>query len=393
MLHTSYIQLDQKALSDNISFLKSLVPSGTRFSMVAKANAYGHGIEELLPMVEECGVDHFSVFSVAEAIRVQNATRSHSELMIMGFVDDDYLEWAIEQGVSFFVFTLERLRATIAQAQKMNKPARIHLELETGMHRTGFCEDQLDEVVGMVKANPDYIILEGLCTHFAGAEDLASRQRIEGQIDTFNRLCSELGQQGLNPLYRHTACSGALFNYPEAMMDMVRIGIATYGFWPNQETRQLYLDKHNLPEDPLKRILTWKSKILSVNRVPANEYVSYGKSYYTTRPSKIATVPVGYGYGFSRTLSNNGRVLVGGYRAPVVGFVNMNMIVIDVTEIPDVAVHDEVVLIGTQGEHTMTVSSFSDMNNSMNYELLTRLPDHIPKFPVGVAQPAVNGRP
>lgn len=393
MLHTSYIELDQQALRQNISFLKSLVPADTRFSMVAKANAYGHGIEEILPMVEECGIDHFSVFSVAEAIRVQNATRSRSELMIMGFVDDDYLEWAIEQEVSFFVFTLERLRATIAQAQKMNKPARIHLELETGMHRTGFCEDQLDEVVRMVKANPDYITLEGLCTHFAGAEDLASRQRIEEQIDTFNRLCGELDQQGLEPRYRHTACSGALFNYPEAIMDMVRIGIATYGFWPNQETRQLYLDKYNLQEDPLKRILTWKSKILSVNRVPANEYVSYGKSYYTTRPSKIATVPVGYGYGFSRTLSNNGRVLVGGYRAPVVGFVNMNMIVIDVTEIPDVAVHDEVVLIGTQGEHTMTVSSFSDMNNSMNYELLTRLPDHIPKFPVGVAQPAVNGRP
>jgi len=389
MLHTSYIELDQQALHKNITFLKSLLSKDTRFSMVAKANAYGHGIEAILPMVEECGVDHFSVFSVAEAMRVQKATKQHSEIMIMGFVDDDYLEWAIEKDVSFFVFTLERLRATIAQAQAMRKPARIHLELETGMHRTGFCEDQLDEVIRLIRDNQEHLTLEGLCTHFAGAEDLGSRQRIENQIDTFNRLCSELYEQGLEPRYRHTACSGALFNYPEAIMDMVRIGIATYGFWPNQETRQLYLSKHNYAEDPLKRILTWKSEILSVNRVPANEYVSYGKAYYTTRPSKIATVPVGYGYGFSRTLSNNGHVLVGGYRAPVVGFVNMNMIVIDVTEVSDVAVHDEVVLIGTQGEHTMSVSSFSDMNNSMNYELLTRLPDHIPKFPVSAEQPVV----
>ena len=165
-------------------------------------------------------------------------------------------------------------------------------------------------------------------------------------------------------------------------MDMVRIGIASYGFWPNPETRQLFLQKNDLPNDPLQRILTWKSKVMSINKVPANAYVSYGKSYQTTRPSRIATVPVGYGYGFSRNLSNNGHILVGGRQAPVVGFVNMNMVVIDVTEIPDVQVHDEAVLIGKQGDHTMTVNSFSDMNNSMNYELLTRLPDHIPKYPM-----------
>ena len=388
MLHTSFIELDHQALQKNIAFLKSLLPEGTRFSMVAKANAYGHGIEEFLPMVEDCGIDHFSVFSVAEAMRVQKATCQQSELMIMGFIDDDYLGWAIDEEVSFFVFSLERLRATIAEAQKKGKPARIHLELETGMHRTGFCEDQLEEVTQMILSNSDHLLLEGLCTHFAGAEDLASHDRIQGQIDTFRRLCRQLKQDGIDPRYRHTACSGALFNFPDALMDMVRIGIASYGFWPNQETRQLFLRNNNLTEDPLKRILTWKSKILSVNRVPANEYVSYGKSYYTTRPSKIATVPVGYGYGFSRNLSNNGRVLVGGHRAPVVGFVNMNMIVIDVTEIPNVQVQDEVVLIGTQGEHTMTVSSFSDMNNSMNYELLTRLPGHIPKFPVRIAHEA-----
>lgn len=383
MLHTSFIELNKQALQENITFLKSLLPSpGTRFSMVVKANAYGHGIEELLPMAEDCGVDHFSVFSVAEAVRVQEATCSKSEIMIMGFIDDDYLEWAIREEVTFFVFSLERLRMTIAKARQEHKPARIHLELETGMHRTGFCEDQLDEVTQLVLDNSEHLTLEGLCTHFAGAEDLDSHNRIKSQISTFRRLCRELNAIGLAPKYRHTACSGALFNFPEAIMDMVRIGIASYGFWPNGETRQLFMNKHQITKDPLKRILTWKSKILSVNNVPANQYVSYGKSYYTTRPSQIATVPVGYGYGFNRNLSNNGRVLVGGQRAPVVGFVNMNMIVIDVTEIPEVNVHDEVVLIGRQGKHVMTVSSFSDMNNSMNYELLTRLPDHIPKYPV-----------
>ncbi len=382
MLHTSFIELSYEALNTNIRFLRQLVSADTRFSMVVKANAYGHGIEDLLPLIEDCGVNHFSVFSVAEAMRVQKTMGSGSELMIMGFIDDDYLQWAIEHEISYFVFTLERLKATIKAARRVNKAARIHLELETGMHRTGFCESELDKVVDLVSNNRELIELEGLCTHFAGAEDLELWTRIKDQIHTFDRLCDRLKKQGLVPRYEHTACSGALFNYPEAIKDMVRIGVSCYGFWPNQETRMAYLREHHLEEDPLKRVLSWKSKIMSVTNVPADEYVSYGKSYYTMRPSQIATVPVGYGYGFSRNLSNNGHVLVNGHRAPVVGFVNMNMVVIDVTEIPDVNVHDEVVLIGSQGGQTMTVTSFSDMNNSMNYELLTRLPGHIPKFTV-----------
>lgn len=382
MLHTSFIELDQEALNCNIEFLKSIVPDQTRFSMVVKANAYGHGIEELLPLIEDCGVNHFSVFSLVEAMRVQQAMGSDSELMILGFIDDDYLEWAIEEEVSFFVFTMERLYATISEARRLNKPARIHIELETGMHRTGFCEDQLPEVLQALQDNAEYLQIEGLCTHYAGAEDFGNQDRIKGQIATFKRLCDLFGEHGITPRYRHTACSGALFNYPEALMDMVRIGIACYGFWPNQETRMSYLRERQMEADPLKRILTWKSKILSVNQVPEGEYVSYGKAYLTTRPSKIATVPVGYGYGFSRDLSNNGHVLVGGQRVPVIGFVNMNMVVIDVTEVDGVKAHDEVVLIGRQGDKVMTVSSFSDMNNSLNYELLTRLPEHIPKVPI-----------
>ena len=386
MLHTSYIELDGAALNANIKFLKSLLPPSTKFSMVVKANAYGHGIEDLLPMIEDCGVDHFSVFSLAEAMRVQECMRENSDVMILGFVDDDYLDWVIDKGLSFYVFTLERLQATIEAARQAGRPARIHIELETGMHRTGFCEDQLPRIWQLIQDNREHLQIEGLCTHYAGAEDFAVHDRIKEQVATFKRLCDAFEDQGINPRYKHTACSGALFNYPETIMDMVRIGIACYGFWPNQETRMSYLREHSLTEDPLKRILSWKSKILSVNRVPEGKYVSYGKSYLTTRPSKIATVPVGYGYGFSRDLSNNGHVLVGGQRVPVIGFVNMNMVVVDVTEVEEVKVQDEVVLIGQQGDKTMTVSSFSDMNNSMNYELLTRLPGHIPK--VAKRQPA-----
>jgi len=379
MLHTSFIELNKKALNNNIRFIKKCLGPDVRYSMVVKANAYGHGIEELLPAIEECGVTHFSVFSVAEAMRVHKAKHENCEVMIMGWVDNDYLEWAIRHDVSFFVFTPERLRAALHQAKKLDKPARIHLELETGMHRTGFCPDQLPEVFEMLSENEQYLKLEGLCTHYAGAEDYTNYGRVQDQIKTFERLCRMFEDNDHSPVYKHSACSAALLNFPQTTGDLVRIGISSYGYWPNDETKMRFKMKHEIEGDPLNRILTWKSEILSVNNVPENEYVSYGKSFLTNRTSTIATVPVGYGYGFSRTLSNNGHILVGGKRAPVIGAVNMNMMVLDVTDAGDVKVGDEVVLVGRQEQQEISISSFSDMNNSMNYELLTRLPHHIPR--------------
>jgi alanine racemase len=381
MLHTSYIELSKKALNHNLQFLKSKLKPGVRYSMVIKGNAYGHGIESILPMVEEAGIDHFAVFSVDEAMRAHKIKQKHCEIMIMGFIDDEYLEWAIEHDVSFYVFTMERLRAVLSVARKTSKPARVHIELETGMHRTGFLQNELTDVAELLTKNDKLLFLEGLCTHFAGAEHLGNFDRVNQQMARFERTCRWFHDFGLKPRFRHVACSAGLLNFPDSAMDLVRIGISNYGFWPSEETRMLHLRENgNLPKDPLLRVLSWKSKIMSVNHVQEGEYVSYGKSYITNRDSLIAVVPVGYGYGFSRTLSNLGHVLVRGKRATVVGTVNMNMMVIDVTDIEDVKVNDEVVLIGDQGTNTITVSSFSDMNNSMNYELLTRLPQEIPRF-------------
>jgi alanine racemase len=160
---------------------------------------------------------------------------------------------------------------------------------------------------------------------------------------------------------------------------MVRVGISNYGFWPSQESKMMHMKEKEFIDDPLHRVLSWKSQIMSLNTVAKGKYVSYGQSYLTNRKSVIATVPVGYGYGFSRTLSNNGHVLVDSRRVPVVGNVNMNMVVIDITDTENVNIGDEVVLIGKQDGIDISVNSFSDMNNSLNYELLTRLPEHIPR--------------
>ncbi len=379
MLNTSFIEISKNALNSNIQHIRKRIGRDVRYSMVVKANAYGHGIEAILPLIEDCGVDHLAVFSVAEAMRAWEIKKDSCELMIMGFIDDDYIEWAIEKDVSFFVFTHHRLNQVIEVARKVGKAAKIHIELETGMHRTGFCEDQLEEVTGLLNKHSKYLKIEGICSHLAGAESIVNYKRITNQIETFKKLCNWFHDQGFQPRYRHLACSAGVLNYPESIMDMVRVGISNYGFWPSDESMMMHMKKEGFEEDPLNRVLSWKSEIMSVNKVASENYVSYGRSYLTNRDSLIATVPVGYGYGFSRTLSNNGHVLVNGRRVPVVGTVNMNMIVIDVTDIENVKVGDEVVLIGTQNDTVISVSSFSDMNNSMNYELLTRLPNHIPR--------------
>ena len=379
MLHTSFIELSKSALNDNIQYMKKRIGRSTKYSMVVKANAYGHGIEELLPQIEECGVDHFSVFSVAEAMRAWEIKRDECDLMIMGFVDDDYIEWVVERDISFFVFTMDRLKQVVEVAKSSKKTARIHVELETGMHRTGFCEDELEDVARVLKANAKNIVVEGICSHLAGAESIVNYKRITEQIETFNQLCTWFFDKGFEPKYRHLACSAGVLNYPDSILDMVRVGISNYGFWPSDETKMMHMKEEGFTTDPLDRVLSWKSEIMSVNNVAEGKFVSYGRSYLTNRKSKIATVPVGYGYGFSRTLSNNGHVLVHGRRVPVVGTVNMNMMVIDVTDLENVKVGDEVVLIGEQNGVDISVSSFSDMNNSMNYELLTRLPNHIPR--------------
>jgi len=379
MLHTSYIEISKSALNNNIEQIRKRIGRDVRYSMVIKANAYGHGIETVLPLIEQCGVDHYSVFSVAEAMRAYEVKKGYCDIMIMGFIDDDYLEWVIQHEVSFFVFTIYRLNKVIEVSRKINKAAKIHVELETGLHRTGFTRDQLDEVVALLKKHAKYLEIEGLCSHLAGAESIVNYTRITDQIVTFKELCNWFKSEGIEPRYRHIACSAGVLNYPESIMDMVRVGISNYGFWPSAESKMMHMKEKDIAEDPLQRVLSWKSQILSLNTVPEGKYVSYGQSYLTNRKSIIATVPVGYGYGFSRTLSNNGHVLVDSRRVPVVGNVNMNMVVIDVTDAKNVKIGDEVVLIGKQDGTDISVSSFSDMNNSMNYELLTRLPEHIPR--------------
>ena len=379
MIHSSSIEISKSALKQNIKFIKKYVGKNVKFSSVVKGNAYGHGIEKFVPIAEDCGADHFSVFSADEAARVKKVCHKKTEIMIMGNIDNEDLQWAIENNIQFYVFEMTRLEAALASAKKIKKSARMHLELETGMNRTGFENLELKKALKLLKGNPRKLYLEGVCTHFAGAESISNYLRVQNQFKKFNRLKRDLEKSGIRPKRYHTACSAATITYPKTHMDMVRIGILHYGFWPTRETYIQYISKNKIQEQPLKRVISWKSKVMDVKKVKTGEFVGYGTTYLAQKDMKIATIPIGYSHGFARGLSNIGRVLVNGQRAGVIGMVNMNLMTIDVSDFEGVKKGDEVVLIGKQGELEVSVSSFSELSSQVNYETLARLPESIPR--------------
>lgn len=381
MASTSTIELCTESYAKNLDFLKDFFDEKVRISSVVKGNAYGHGIDQFVPMAESAGINHFSVHSADEAREVHKVkNNSETEIMIMGFLDSEDMPWVIENEVSFFVFDEERIYSAIRASQEVGKKARIHLELETGMNRSGFGSKDIDEVADLILDNEDFLILEGLCTHFAGAESIANYVRVQNQVEKFEELSSEIEKRGLTPKTKHTCCSAASIRLPEIHYDMVRIGILQYGFWPSKETFIDYLKDRKIMEDPLKRVITWKSRIMNTKDVEMGEFVGYGTTYLAQRDMKVAIIPVGYSHGFSRSLSNQGRVIVDGYRVPVIGMVNMNNMTVDISEIPEAKIGDEVTLIGTDKEVEISVSSFGELSEQLNYELLTRLPSKIPRI-------------
>ncbi|MFZ6052019.1 alanine racemase [Halocola ammonii] len=378
-IHSSEILLDKSALQNNIMFLREFLNEGVIFSSVVKGNAYGHGIESFIPLAEECGVNHFSVYSADEAVRVKMVASTPTTVLVMGYVDPHQLRWCIENKVEFFVFDFERLHKALEVAREIDKKAILHIELETGMNRTGFEREDLEEVARILNENRDHLFFKGLCTHYAGAESIANYVRYTRQKEIYLEMLSFFESNGLTPEQRHTCCSAAAIRMPEMQMDMVRIGILQYGFWPSREVFIEYIKDKFEKGGPLKRIITWKSKVMSLKNVSHGEFIGYGTTFLAQSDMTIALLPIGYAHGFTRGLSNTGRALINGKRVPVVGMVNMNCIAINVTDVDNVKPGDEVILIGKQKNVEISVSAFGELSTQLNYELLTRLPHDIPR--------------
>lgn len=380
MIHNSHIEIDTNSLKKNHEFIQSVLGDERELVCVVKGNAYGHGIEHFVPAAYKTGVRSFGVFSAHEAKKVVDLGLELDRIMIMGYIDNDQLAWAIENGVEFYVFDEMRLSQAMLKASKIGKKAKIHIEVETGMNRTGFIKKDLDTVFEFLENNRELIEFKGVCSHLAGAENIANYYRIKRQIVNYHKFEKAFLQHGLEFEKSHLACSAAVMNYPKTRKDLARVGIMFYGFWPSKEVKMGYFVREKVMEDPLLPVLSWKSRVMSTKFVKMGEYIGYGSSLLAEEDMKIATVPVGYADGFARSLSNQGKVLIGEQRLDVISLVNMNLFVVDITNVDHIKPGDEVVMIGKQGDVSISVASFSDFSSQLNYELLTRLPNDIPRI-------------
>ena len=358
----AFLEIRPEALRHNVNAVMERLPKGTGCCLVVKANAYGHGAEEIALALEE-QVDFFALATVTEALELR-AAGIKKPLLVLGHIWAEDYEEAIRREIRFNIFREEDAEALSAKAEALGKKAYVHLKLDSGMHRLGFPPTEESAQAMLRISRLPGIEVEGLFTHFAKADE-ADLTAAYAQLVSYCNFRTRLGQLGLAPRICHVANSAASMVMPEAALDMVRLGIVAYG-----------VDPCAVPADPpfvLEPVLSLKSHVSFVKDVEAGAGISYGYTYMAPKPCRIATVPVGYADGYSRQLSNKGEVLIHGRRAPIRGRVCMDQLMVDVTDIPDVKEGDTVTLIGRDGDEEITVTELEAKSGILSYELLCGL--------------------
>lgn len=372
----TWIEIDAAALRQNLRELQRTFGPETTLCMVVKGNAYGHGYDPVVPIAEAAGVRDFAVFSAREAMGFLDASDGRSRLQVMGHADPRNLEWMCRNGIQPWINDVKEWEVFSTEVDRLPEPLGVHVEVETGMNRSGLQPENALRVVQEIWEH-DNMRLEGVCTHLAGAEDSRNDDRLERQQERYHDFLARLEDLGIRPAKRHIASSAAALRNPDFRLDMVRVGIAAYGLWPAYEVRRAVADLDRAPT--LRPVLSWKSRLLAVKKVPDGAFVGYGKSYRAEGETVVGVVSVGYADGFARGLSNQGYVLLRGKRASIIGNVNMNMVQVHLTHIPDATPGDEVTVVGREGDEEISVASFSDFNNVVNYEQMSRLSWEIPR--------------
>jgi len=374
----TWIEISEEAFASNLDFFKKIIPEKTELAVVVKANAYGHGLKEIAALSEKNGIKSYCVHTLEEALLLRKWGQSYN-ILIMGPIPSGRLPEAVKNSFRMVVYDPDVLSALNRIAVDMDQSAHIHMKLETGTYRQGINPEDVELFLEKLKKTPR-IILEGVYTHFANIEDTTDHSYAFSQLKCFKDITTRI-QQAYPHIKKHTARSAAALLFSETHFDIVRLGISTYGLWPSRETFVSFKINHSQNgEDVLRPILSWKARVGQVKSVPANQFIGYGCSYQTTRETQLAVLPIGYADGYSRGLSNQGFVLLHGLRAPVRGRICMNLIMVDITDIPDVRPGDEAVLIGKQEKEILTVDQLSSLAGTINYEFITHLNGLIPRI-------------
>jgi len=373
----TWIELSKHALFQNISSLGRLA-HGRHVAPCVKGNAYGHGLPEIVRLLANFGKnDYLTVHSLEEAIACREAGWTQ-KIMILGPLPPGDIEPILTLNLEPVIFDTGTLTRLGKLGDKAGQKIRTHLKLETGTNRQGLAEDELAPVADIYKRHQSLGRPYGASMHFANIEDTTNHEYAQFQLANYKRMLTRLNKLGIKPSLRHTASSAATILFEKTRFDLVRPGIAVYGHWPSKETYLSYRlagGSNNLFEP----VLSWKCRITQLKKVPADSFIGYGCTYRTTAPTKLAVLPVGYYDGYDRGLSNSAYVLIRGRRAPVRGRVCMNLMMVDVTDIKGARLHDEVTLIGRDGDDRVTAEQLGEWAGTINYEVLARLSAAIPR--------------
>ncbi len=357
----TWAEINLDAIAHNARLLKNCAGAEAELMVAVKANAYGHGAVPVARAALQGGASRLAVHRIGEGAQLRQADIA-APILIMGYTLPAESEAVVRWGLTPTVNSRPQAKALSEAATAQGERLPVHVKVDTGMGRYGLLPDEVLEFVRFLSKLPG-LRLEGIYTHYAVA-DLPDKSFTRRQFGIYRDVVEQLRGAGFEFPLKHVANSAATIDLPEMALDMVRCGIALYGLRPAAAIE---------PAIPLRPALTLKSRVSRVRTLPAGASISYGRTYITEKPTRVALVPVGYGDGYHRILSNRGAVLIRGQRAPIVGRVCMDQFVVDVNHIPDVHLHDEVVLVGQQKEACISAEEVAGWAETINYEVTTGL--------------------
>lgn len=361
LLNPTFAEVKLKALSNNLRIVKKLT-RGKAILSVVKASAYGHGAVTVSKHLIKEGASALAVAFLNEAIELRD---SGIKAPIVVLFDYENVSAVVRHRLIPVIYSISAARELSKEALKNNLQIPVHIEIDTGVGRVGFKPDEA--VKKIIDINSLHgLRTEGIMSHFSDA-DLRDKIYAEEQLKIFKKIVRELKKIGIKFKFTHMANSAAILSFPKSHLNMIRPGLMLYGYSPFDNNERL------MPA------LSLKSKILFLKRVSAGTPISYGRTFITARESLIATIPIGYADGYSRSLSNQGEVLIRSKRAPVVGRVCMDLTMVDVTHLKEVNEGDEVVIIGKQGNQTLSASEIASKTGTITYEVLTSIGSRIPR--------------
>ena len=365
-----YAEIDLDAISYNMEQMKKRVGEGAKFIAVVKTDGYGHGAVPIACMLDDDpDVWGYATATLEEAVELHRAG-IQKPTMVLGCVFPDQYEEMIKEEVRATVYTLDMAHEISNLARKLGKTAYFHIKIDTGMERLGFpATEESADLIGQIEKLPN-VCLEGMFTHFAKADEL-DKTFSEEQYRKFVWMRNEVEKRGISISQYHCDNSAGIIDFPQWKQNLVRAGIALYGLYPSEEVKKETVD--------LKPALRLVSHVSFVKEVEPGASISYGGTFTADKKMKVATIPVGYGDGYARGLSNRGEVLIRGKRARILGRVCMDQFMVDVTDIPDTVFMDEVVLIGRDGDDEITVEELSEICGRFNYEFVCCLGKRSPR--------------